>query len=321
MEMVILQANILDTKYPLIQGPMNWVTNAELVAAVSNGGGLGVLGTNAGQATLTTEPTAVGDKMRREIDKTQRLTQLPFGINILTNSNDEKLQDEPYTAALLTAAFDAGIHYFVVVGTENQEIFDLIKQHDGVIIFRPLTSSVALAKAGEAMGADIIVATGHDEGGLLPDTELGNFTIVPEIVDQVSVAVFAAGGINDRRSVEAALALGAAGIFVGTRFLVATEAPVAPSIKELIVQSNSEDTVMVSGNQRAIRTPHTQQLADQYLQSHDAVAANRAVAQDGGLLEGMLLGNPDHGIVTVNNGIGMIKRIEPAAAIINSYFK
>lgn len=311
----------LGTQYPIIQAPMNWVTDAKLVAAVSNAGGLGVLGTNAGQREVTPNPKQVETRMTAEIQKTKALTTKPFGINILTPGDGRALATSPYTMAMLKAAFAEGIRHFIVVGQAHQETFDLIKQHHGMVIFRPLTPSVQEAQLAERLGADIIVATGHDEGGVLPNREAGTFTVVPEFVDAVSVPVFAAGGINDRRAVKAVQALGAVGVYVGTRFLATEEAPVADNVKQLIVDTPSQDTVMVSGNQRAIATPQAQVYAKTYAQTHDTSASNRQIGRDGGLRESMLLGHLDHGIVTVNNGIGTIKQIQSVHEIIESFFE
>lgn len=311
----------LETKFPIIQAPMNWVTNARLVAAVSNAGGLGVLGTNAGQNHVATIPQIVENRMRKEIQKTQALTDKGFGINVLTPNEGHSLADAPYTRAILNAAFAERIRYFIVVGNVHEETFTLIKQHHGVIIFRSLTPSIAAAKRAESLGASMIVATGHDEGGVLPEHETGTFTIIPEIVDAVSVPVYAAGGINDRRTVEAAMALGAAGVYVGTRFLTTEEAPVADNVKQLIIQSSSQNTVMVSGNQRAIATPQAIHYAERYQRTADTTEINRQIATDGGLREAMLLGNLDKGIVTVNNGISTIKDSHSVKAVITELFE
>lgn len=315
-----MKTTILETEFPLIQAPMNWVTDAKLVAAVNNAGGLGVLGTNAGQTTISSDPIEVKKRMKIEIEKTNKLTTKPFGINILTPDRSQSIQEAPFTKVLLDSAFESGIHYFVVVGYAHQEIFNLIKQHNGFIIFRPLTPTVKEAILGEQLGADIIVATGHDEGGVLPNNELGTFTIIPEITDVVSIPVFAAGGINDRRTVKAAIALGAKGVYIGTRFLASKEAPVSQNVKELIIKSQSADTIMVSGNQRAITTKRAREFADFYQNNNDTNASNALISEDGGLRSAMRLGNLNKGIITVNNGLGTIKSIDSVKEIISDLF-
>lgn len=300
---------------------MNWVTNAELVAAVSNAGGMGILGTNAGQSEVVNDPRAVADRMRQEIRKTKELTSNSFGINILTPPEGMNLDSSKFTKAILKSAFEEKIHYFAVVGTAHKETFDVIKQYGGVIIFRPLTPSIEQAQLAEQLGADVIVATGHDEGGILPNDERGTFTVVGDILDAVSIPVFAAGGINDKRTADAAFSLGASGIYVGTRFLVATESPVAKNIKDLIVESASEDTVMVSGNQRAISTNRAKYFSNSFVKSHDTSAVNQMISKDGGLRKSMLMGNANEGVITVNNGISSIKGKSAVSEIIEELLK
>lgn len=315
-----MNKTIMNTEFPIIQAPMNWLTNAKLAASVSNAGGLGVLGTNAGQSEFADGPADAKTRMIDEIQKTKSLTKNPFGINILTPEKNETLKDKPYTEALLESAFLCKLHYFVVVGVAHEEIFNQIKERNGFIIFRPLTPTLSEVKSAEKMGADLIVATGHDEGGILPESELGTFTIIPEIVDSVSIPVYAAGGINDRRSAKSALSLGASGIYVGTRFLASEEAPVADDVKTLITESGSHETVLVSGDQRSIATKNAKRLAQLYQQDHDTSESDRRISLNGGIRDSMLLGNIDRGIVTTNNGIGSIKSIRTSQQIINDFF-
>ena len=203
---------ILGTKYPLIQAPMNWLTNAELVAAVSNSGGLGILGPNAGQREAYS-PEVTYQKFREEIQKTKSITDKNFGINVLLPIN-------PFSEALLNAAIDEGVKYFATVGDADSIIFKKIKENNGVIIHRPLNPNSENMREAESLGVDLLVATGYDEGGVIPSQQIGTFSIVPAMVDSVSIPVLAAGGINDKRGVKAAFALGASGVYIGTRFLL-----------------------------------------------------------------------------------------------------
>ena len=203
---------ILGTKYPLIQAPMNWLTNAELVAAVSNSGGLGILGPNAGQREAYS-PEVTYQKFREEIQKTKSLTDKGFGVNILLPIN-------PFSEALLNAAIDEGVKYFATVGDADSIIFKKIKENNGIIIHRPLNPNSKNMKEAESLEVDLLVATGYDEGGVIPSQQIGTFSIVPAMVDSVSIPVLAAGGINDKRGVKAAFALGASGVYIGTRFLL-----------------------------------------------------------------------------------------------------
>ena len=191
---------------------MNWLTNAELVAAVSNSGGLGILGPNAGQREAYS-PEVTYQKFREEIQKTKSITDKNFGINILLPIN-------PFSEALLNAAIDEGVRYFATVGDVDSIVFKKIKENNGVIIHRPLNPNSENMREAESLGVDLLVATGYDEGGVIPSQQIGTFSIVPAMVDSVSIPVLAAGGINDKRGVKAAFALGASGVYIGTRFLL-----------------------------------------------------------------------------------------------------
>ncbi|GAF40815.1 hypothetical protein FC83_GL001443 [Agrilactobacillus composti DSM 18527 = JCM 14202] len=308
---------ILNTKYPLIQGPMAWLTDAKLVAAVCNAGGLGVLGTNAGQNTVTRDATENAERLRHQIHKVKKLTDKDFGVNILTASPDEKIDDDPFMKGFLDVAFEEHLKYYVVVGAPNEAVFQAIKAHDGIIIFRPMTPTIATMVQAEALGADILVATGRDEGGILPAQEYGTFTVVPTMVDAVSIPVLAAGGINDKRGVNAALALGAQGVFIGTRFLATKEAPTAENVKELMIKSTYHDLTQVSASQRSLKTGAAQKLAQDYQQNHDGPKMDEAINALGGLLPAMVKGDVNAGIITSNTGIDLIRDIPTVAELID----
>ncbi|MCL5459504.1 nitronate monooxygenase [Loigolactobacillus coryniformis] len=297
---------ILGIKYPLVQAPMAWVTDAKLVAAVSKAGGLGVLGTHAGQTVENAAPDFLATQLQQQIQAVQAETVAPFAVNIEAPRPEERVADHPVTAALLPVAFAAEVPVFAIVGTPHAELFDLIKAHGGKIIFRPMTPDVAQMQLAEKLGADILVATGSDEGGLLPEQDYGTFTVVPAMVDAVSIPVLAAGGINDRRGVQAAYALGAAGVYVGTRFLATKEAPMAVTAKDRLIASTYQDLVAVSPVQRSIAT-----VAAKALVHNDHPLPNAY-----SLLPAMRLGAVEDGVITVNTGIDVIRDIPSVADLI-----
>lgn len=297
-------ARTLGIKYPLIQAPMSWVTDARLVAAVSEAGGLGVLGPNAGYSTLTKDPDETIERMRSEIRKVRTLTDKPFGLNVLLMS-DEALDE--FTQKWVRMAAEEGVVHFVSVGNASEQAFGFMKELDGIIIHRPLTPTVANMREAEALGADVLVATGYDEGGLIPASALGTFTVVPTMVDAVRVPVMATGGINDRRGVKAAFALGAEGVYIGTRFIVTQESPAADNVKNMIITSGYADMQFVSPLQRSIRTRTADRLAALNLDKQNTLDLDREISKLGGLRPGMLAGDLDEGIVSVNTGIDIIK--------------
>lgn len=213
---------LLGIEYPIIQGGMAWVATAELAAAVSEGGGLGVIG--AGQM-----PT---DVLVEEIEKTQALTTKPFGVNLmLLTPQIEELVDvciSHKVPVITTGAGNPGpyMERFRAIGTK----------------VLPVVASVALARRLERVGADAIIAEGMEAGGHVGD--IGTMVLAPQIVDAVSVPVVAAGGIADGRAMAAAFALGAEGVQVGTRFMCATECTVHADVKQMILKARDRDTVV-----------------------------------------------------------------------------
>lgn len=237
---------ILGIEKPVIQGPLSWLTDARLVAAVSNAGGLGVLGPNAGLTaeTAASTPEETAEKMREEIRKTKALTQKPFAINLIPTP-----ENDVWTPPIMQVIKEEGVKAVVYTGYGEEAIipalFNELKEAGIKIIYRDLNPTPGNAQQAESAGADVIVATGFDEGGTLPGTALGTFSIVPMIVDAVqNVPVLAAGGITDNRTAKAAHALGAQGVFAGSVFISTVESRVPQSIKDKIVEANGLDLLL-----------------------------------------------------------------------------
>jgi enoyl-[acyl-carrier protein] reductase II len=228
---------ILGIEKPVIQGPLSWLTDARLVAAVSNAGGLGVLGPNAGLTadTAVSTPEATAEKMREEIRKTKRLTEKPFGVNLIPTA-----VNDVWTGPILKVVKEEGVRAVVYTGYGEGSIipalFNELKEAGIAIIYRDINPTPENTLLAEEMGADIIVATGFDEGGTLPATALGTFSIVPLIADAVKhVPVMAAGGITDNRTARAAHALGAEGVFAGSVFISTEESRVPQGSKRKLL--------------------------------------------------------------------------------------
>lgn len=233
---------LLGIEHPIIQGGMAWVSTAGLVAAVSEAGGLGVLA--AGNAP----PNYV----RAQIRQTRDMTSRPFGVNIPLFT--------PYLEEILSICIEERVSV-VATGAGSPGTFIPQLKEAGLKVI-PVVSSVALAKRLERMGADALVAEGVESGGHVGD--VGTLPLVPQVIDAVKVPVIAAGGIADGRGLAAALALGAAGVQMGTRFIATTECIAHQNYKEKIVKAGDRAT-MVSGYSlghpiRAIRNPMTRRF-------------------------------------------------------------
>lgn len=213
---------LLNIKYPLLQGGMAWVSTAELAAAVSNAGGLGIIGS----ALMSPEI------LRNEIKKAKELTTRPFGVNLMLLS--------PQIKELVEVVINNDIPV-VTTGAGNPGIYMEAFHKKGIKVI-PVVPSVALAKRLERGGADAVIAEGTESGGHVG--ELTTMVLVPQVVDAVKVPVIAAGGIGDGRGVAAVFALGAEGVQIGTRFIVANECTVHNNYKEVVLKAGDRDTVV-----------------------------------------------------------------------------
>lgn len=307
--------NILGIKYPLIQAAMNWITDAKMVAAVSNAGGMGVLGPNAGAKVIDGRTISTEERYANEFRKIKSLTDKPFAVNVILEK-DGATATEEYARKVIDTAFSEGVKYFLTVGNVNKKIFKYIKAHNGIIIHREMTISPQTAKLAEAEGADIIIATGYDEGGWIPQSGIGTFTIVPAIVDAVQIPVMASGGITDLRGVRASFALGADGVYVGTRFIAATECPAADAAKKDLLAAKAEDLIFVSPMQRS--TPHkfARDLAKLYENGMSNEELQKRIAAVDDLRPAMLEGKLEDGIVSIDTGINLINEIKSCADIV-----
>ena len=211
---------LLNIEYPIFQGGMAWVAEHTLAAAVSNAGGLGILASGG----------APCEWIREEIRKTKTLTDKPFGVNLMLMN--------PEAEAIARMLVEEGVQV-VTTGAGNPEKYFSMWKEAGMIII-PVVASVALARRMEKYGAHAIVAEGCEAGGHIG--EMTTMPLVPQIVREVSIPVIAAGGIGDGHGVAAAFMLGAEGVQVGTRFLLADETRIHDNYKEKVVKARDIDT-------------------------------------------------------------------------------
>ncbi|MBJ3816631.1 nitronate monooxygenase [Shimwellia pseudoproteus] len=315
-------SEILGIEKPVIQGPLSWLTDARLVAAVSNAGGMGILGPNAGLTaeTAATTPEETAEKLRAEIRKTKALTEKPFGVNLIPTP-----ENDVWTPPILKVIKEEGVHAVVYTGYGEGAIipalFDELKQAGIKIIYRDINPTPANTRLAESAGADVIVATGFDEGGTLPAVALGTFSIVPMIADAVkNVPVLAAGGITDSRTARAAHALGAGGVFAGSVFISTTESRVPQSVKDKIIAADGLDMQLfrtLPDYYRALPG----KFADRLVSMDKAGASKDEIGQAMGGLRGlrigMLEGNSDEGYISLGTGIGSIHNVKSVAEVVN----
>lgn len=213
---------MLGIQYPVIQGGMAWVAENHLAAAVSEAGGLGLIG----------GANAPAEVIRNYIKKVKSATDKPFGVNVMLMS--------PYADEVAKVVVEEGVKV-VTTGAGNPEKYMDMWKAAGVKVI-PVVASVALAKRMERYGADAVVAEGTESGGHIG--EATTMTLVPQVADAVSIPVIAAGGIGDGRGIAAAFMLGAEAVQMGTRFLVAKECIVHPNYKERVLKAKDIDSAV-----------------------------------------------------------------------------
>ncbi|WP_027417539.1 NAD(P)H-dependent flavin oxidoreductase [Aneurinibacillus terranovensis] len=236
--------------YPIVQGGLAYLAYAQLAAAVSNAGGLG-------QITAMTLKTP--ENLRAEIHKVRALTDKPFGVNFAVGQHGRPYEE------LLEVAIEEKVSAISITGGNPKPIFDRIKGED--IRTLVLVAGVRQAQKAEDLGADAVMAVGQEGGGHLGRDDIGTMVLVPRIVDSVSIPVLASGGIGDGRGFLAALALGAEGIEMGTRFIATKECVHASrAYKDALLKGKETDTVVIKRTLgapgRTLRTDHALQIIE-----------------------------------------------------------
>ena len=213
---------MLGIEYPIIQGGMAWVAEHNLAAAVSEAGGLGLIG----------GANAPGEVVREEIRKARELTKKPFGVNVMLLS--------PHADDVAKVVVEEGIKVVTTDAGNPEKYMDMWKAAGVKVI--PVVASVALARRMEKYGADAVVAEGMESGGHIGEET--TMTLVPQVADAVSIPVIAAGGIGDGRGIAAAFMLGAEAVQIGTRFVVSKESIVHENYKERIIKAKDIDSTV-----------------------------------------------------------------------------
>lgn len=292
---------LLGIEYPIIQGGMAWVATAELAAAVSEGGGLGIIAAGGAPAEV----------VREQIRKCKTMTNKPFGVNVMLMSPfaDEVmrvvLEEKPAVAA---------------TGAGNPAKYIPALKEAGIKVI-PVIASVALAKKMEKSGVDAVVAEGTESGGHIG--EITTMCLVPQVADAVEIPVIAAGGIADKRGAVAAFALGADGIQVGTRFICARECIAHENYKQAVLKAKDRDAVVTG---RSGGAP-VRALKNQLTREYDRLESERASKEEieqlgvGGLRRAFEEGDVRTGSLMAGQSAAMVNKIEPCADIIRSYFE
>lgn len=293
--------DLLGIEYPILQGGMAWVATAELAAAVSNAGGLGIIG--AGNA-----PAEVVEK---EIIKALELTTKPFGVNVMLLS--------PFVDQVMEVILKHRVRVVTTGAGNPGKYIGSLKEAGAKVI--PVVPSTALAKRMQSVGADALIAEGTEAGGHIG--ELTTMCLVPQVVDAVEIPVIAAGGIADGRGLAAALALGAEGVQMGTRFVCSVECTAHANYKEALLKAGDRDAILTGRTTGHPVRCLKNKLTREFDRLERAGAAEEELEKLGAgrLREAVVEGNTHEGSVMSGQIAGLINDIKPVKEIIEGITK
>lgn len=287
---------LLDIEYPIIQGGMAWIADASLAAAVSNAGGLGIVAAMNADA----------DWLRAEIRKTRAQTSKPFGVNIMLMS--------PFAGEVAQVVVEEGVPV-VTTGAGNPGPYMQRWREAGIQVM-PLVASVAMARMVARSGAAAVIAEGSEAGGHIG--ELGTIALVPQVAAVVDIPVVAAGGIGNGRGLAAALMLGACGVQMGTRFLVAKECTVHQNYKDKVLKARDIDTIATGRRLgHPVRSLKNRFSRDYLKQEYSTISdAELEALGTGALYRAAREGDMETGCMPAGQIAGLVNQEQTAAEII-----
>ena len=297
---------ICGIEYPIVQGGLQWVARAELVAAVSNAGGLGIL-------SALTFPSP--EELAVEIRRTRSLTDKPFGVNVTLLPTLRPVDIDAYIGVVI----QEGIEIVETAGRSPEPYMGRFKAA-GIKVIHKCTA-VRFAQTAERVGCDVIGIDGFECAGHPGEEDVTSLILIPLTVDAVRIPVIASGGFGDARGFVAALALGADGVNMGTRFLATQEAPVHPKVKEWLVHACERDTMLIArslrNTARVLRNPVAEKVAE--MEKRGATLEELAPLISG--LKGKELletGELDRGTLACGEVVGLIRSIPTVKELIDN---
>jgi len=308
---------LVGIRYPIIQAPMNWVSGADLAAAVSNAGGLGTLGPNAGANTITTDAELTGERLREQIKKVRSLTRAPFAVNIPIGVGDGLKFSKKCIAVVIEEAVPV-----VITSVGGPNVYTKILKDAGIKVFHAV-STPRHAKKSEEIGVDAVVCEGFEAGGHKGFTELTTLVLTPMVADAVKIPVITGGGIGDARGILAALALGADAVYMGTRFMVTKESESHQNVKDAIIRAQDVCTVSLPKEfmlARDLSNAFTQQYLAMKKSGVPDAELNAFLAEHS-QYPGQHLGDVDNGEVCCGQIAELIDRAPGAAEVIEGIIK
>ncbi len=303
---------LLGIRYPIISAPMNWVSGAELVAAVSNAGGLGTLGPNAGATTISRDVEITAERMRKEIREVRQLTQQPFAVNLNINPLDGRKFGERCVEVALEEKVPVA-----VVSLGGPDVYTKLLHDHGMKVFHAVSTARHSQKAEET-GVDAVICEGYEGGGHKGTTELTTMCLIPEVADTVKIPIIAGGGIGDARGVLAALVLGAEGVYMGTRFMLTRESSSHPGVKEAILKAEKPPTVSIPKGTSLLARDLRSQFTRNYLSliaSHPDPAEITRYLDEHSQYRAQILGDAEESEVCCGQAAALVKSIMSVAQV------
>ena len=308
---------LIGIRYPVIQAPMNWVSGAELAAAVSNAGGLGTLGPNAGADAITTDVELTGERLREQIRKVKNLTRSPFAVNIPIGVGEGLKFSQRCVAVVIEESVPV-----VITSVGGPNVYTKVLKDAGIKVFHAI-STPKHAKKSEEIGVDAVICEGFEAGGHKGFTELTTMVLTPMVADAVKIPVITGGGIGDARGVLAALALGADAVYMGTRFMVTKESESHRNVKDAVVRVQDVCTVSLPKEYMLARDL-SNTFTGQYLAMRKAGAPDdelKAFLAAHSQYPGQHLGDADNGEVCCGQVAGLIDDIPAAGEVVEAIIR
>jgi len=288
---------MLHIEYPIIQGGMQWIARAELVSAVSNAGALGIL-------SALTFPSP--EELAAEIRKTKELTNKPFGVNLSFLPTLRPANYDAYIDVIL----QEGVKIVETAGRSPEPYMERLKAA-GIKVIHKCTA-VRFARTAQRIGCDIVSIDGFECAGHPGEEDVTSLILIPRTVDSLDIPVIASGGFGDGRGLVAALALGASGVNMGTRFLASQEAPIHTQVKEWLVKSSERDTMLVMSSlrntERVLRNAVAEKVSGMEKQGATLEELAPLLSGEKGL-EVLKTGELDRGLVSCGQVVGLIQYI------------
>ncbi len=293
-------------KYPIIQGGMMWISKAELASAVSNAGGLGII-----TALSFDKP----EKLAKEIDRCKEMTDKPFGVNITFLPTLRPVNYDAYIDVII----EKGIKIMETAGRNPEPYMKKLKDA-GIKVIHKCTS-IRHAKKAESIGCDFVSIDGFECAGHPGEDDVTSLILIPRAVDELNIPVIASGGFGDARGFLAALALGAEGVNMGTRFVATKEAPAHENVKKKLVEAKETDTILVErslkNTLRALKNKHALKIKE--MEKKGATLQELAPLLSGLRgLEALQTGNLDDALLAGGQVVGLIDNIPTVEELINN---